>query len=355
MNLLPSELELGQLLLFLAQLVAVVAILWGASWILLRRSSLGSEGRFPRQLLMVSLSGMAIVYLILVAPVAEATRGQLLQLFGYLLTAMIALSSTTFVSNAMAGLMLRAVRNFKPGEFVRVGDQFGRVSERGLFHTEIQIENRNLTTLPNLYLISQPVEVVRSSGTIVSATVSLGYDLPRTKVEDRLLHAATETGLEEPFVRVLELGDFSVTYRISGMLTDVKRILTARSGLRKQILDSLHDAGMEIMSPNFMVQRRPDGDDRMIPEASYERWRPSEGEPIEERVFDKAERAETLEHLAEEKERLTLERKSYEEERKAATDEARRTQLERAISYVDVRLENIAAKVARVEKEVEGD
>ena len=42
-------------------------------------------------------------------------------------TATVALSSTTFVANTMAGLMLRLVRNFRPGEFVRVGDHFGSV------------------------------------------------------------------------------------------------------------------------------------------------------------------------------------------------------------------------------------
>ena len=44
------------------------------------------------------------------------------------------LSSTTFIGNIMAGLMLRVVRSFRPGDFVHVGDYFGRVSEQSLFH-----------------------------------------------------------------------------------------------------------------------------------------------------------------------------------------------------------------------------
>ncbi len=79
----------------------------------------------------------------------------------------------------MAGLMLQAVRHIRPGVFLRVGDHFGRVSEQGILHTEIQAEERNLTTLPNLYLVSNPVTVVRSSGTIISASESLAYDIPR--------------------------------------------------------------------------------------------------------------------------------------------------------------------------------
>ena len=45
----------------------------------------------------------------------------------------------------------------------------GRVSELGLLRTEIQTERRNLTTFPNLYLVTNPVTVVRSSGTFISS------------------------------------------------------------------------------------------------------------------------------------------------------------------------------------------
>ena len=52
-------------------------------------------------------------------------------------------------------------------------DHFGRVSERGLFHTEIQTQDRDLTMLPNLYLVTHPVTAIRSSGTIVSSIVTV--------------------------------------------------------------------------------------------------------------------------------------------------------------------------------------
>ena len=71
----------------------------------------------------------------------------MLQLYGIVLSATIALSSTTLVGNAMAGIMLRTLRNFSPGDYVHVGDYFGRISEMDLLHTEIQTEERDLTTL----------------------------------------------------------------------------------------------------------------------------------------------------------------------------------------------------------------
>ena len=115
----------------------------------------------------------------------------------------------------------------------------------------IQNEFRDLVTIPNLYLTTHPVTTTRSSGTIVSATVSLGYDVSRTKIEELLLVAAGNTGLQDPFVQILDLGDFSVTYRISGLLTNVKRLLSARTRLRAAMLTALHEAGVEIVSPTF--------------------------------------------------------------------------------------------------------
>ena len=282
----------------------LLAVIAGSlvAWTLARRMLVprfggGSEGRIGSQLLLVALVGAANVAVLLVLPVSESTRGQLLSLFGLLVTAVIGLASTTFVANAMGGLMLRAVGNFRTGDFVRVADQFGRVTERGLFHTEIQTEDRDLTTFPNLVLVTQPVTVVRASGTIVSAELSLGYDVPHGTAEPLLLRAAGDAGLADPFVYVTELGDFAVTYRVAGFLAEAKTLLSVRSRLREQILDVLHGAGVEIASPTIMDQRRI-GDRPILPsrEGPVIAAAPSQTSP-EALVFDKADHAEQLEGL----------------------------------------------------------
>ena len=208
-------------------------------WLLLRRRpQLTGEGQVAGQVILLVLTALGVIAIVLVMPVAGELKGQLLTLLGLALTLVIALSSTTFAANAMAGFMLRTEKSFRPGDFIRVGDHIGRVTERGLFHTEIQTEDRDLTTLPNMYLVSNPVTVVRSSGTIVSARVSLGYEVARSRVEPLLKTAAERADLEEPFVQVTTLGDYSVTYRVAGFLPQVKHLLTARSRLRKRILDT---------------------------------------------------------------------------------------------------------------------
>ena len=264
--------------------------------ITMRRQVPTSGSRIAQQLVIAALGGIMLIMVILQLPIGETERGQLLSLLGILVTAAIALSSTTLIGNAMAGLMLRSIRNFRPGDFLVVDDHRGRVSVLGLLRTEIQTERRNLTTLPNLYLVTNPVTVVRPSGTFISATVSLGYDVPREQITRCLEEAAENAGLTEPFVFVLELGDFSITYQAAGFLEEVKYLISAESKLRECMLDALHRGGIEIVSPTFMNQRQLAVERLFIPKVgATTESKPvtADESPPEERMFDKAEQAES--------------------------------------------------------------
>lgn len=312
------------------------ALLIGALLITgLRRMPVGREdsghptaGRFRRQLAML-LAGIAgVIAVILTLPVSDELRSQLLSLFGLLITAMIALSSTTLVANTMAGLMLRSLGNFRAGDFIRVAEHFGRVTERGLLHTEIQTEDRDLITLPNLYLITQPVRVVLATGTLVSCELSLGYDVPRARISELLQQAAVDAELDEPFVHITELGDYSVGYRVSGFLEDVRRLVSVRSNLRARVLDSLHGGGIEIVSPAFMNQRQLDPAQRIIPENAPVAP-DGEATHAEGIMFDKAETAQRIAELREQRARLAREIEALKAGTGGAEEmEARRRSLE---------------------------
>jgi small-conductance mechanosensitive channel len=293
-----SALENG--LPMIAAFLFFTALILAFRFIHNRRYSGANSHPVRRQLMTLLLTFIGLLAILVVSPISDSTRGQLLSLIGILLSAAIALSSTTFVGNAMAGFMLRIVRSFRPGDFIRVGDNFGRVTERGLFHIEIQTEDSDLMTLPNLYLITNPVKVVRSDETIVSAEISLGYDIRHDEVESLLTDAAKASGLENPFVYIMNLGDFSVTYRISGLLKDVSHILTTRSNLRQKMLDHLHRARVEIVSPTFMNTRNVTERPPFIPDRYHKSSalsdEPGKSTP-EEVVFKKAEEADSLEKL----------------------------------------------------------
>ncbi len=324
----------------LATTIVVLAV--ARRVIIVRRRVLREAGTTVREFVMLVLTAIAATSLILALPIGETTRGEILSLIGLAVTATIALSSTTFIGNAMAGLMLRALNNFRAGDFLKVGEYFGRVSEQGFLHTEIQTEERDLTTLPNLYLATNPVTVVRSSGTIVSATVSLGYDVPRRRIEALLKRAAERAELAEPFVYVLELGDFAVTYRVAGFLGEVKQLITARSRLRAMMLDELHDGGVEIVSPTFMNQRRIPDDRRFVPPVEPERAATRAAGPDdipEALMFDKAEEAESIEQARHQVSRVAAEIAATRKARDAAPADQR--------AHFDARLEILEAQRVR--------
>lgn len=257
---------------------------------------------YRRQLIQLGAILLSLLVIILLLPVSDTLTGQLLSLFGIIVSATIALSSTTLVGNVMAGLMLRMVNNIKPGDYVNVGDYFGRVSEMDLLHTEIQTEERDLTTLPNLFMVQNPVRVMQNSGTVLSVEVGLGYDVSRNRIEKLLLAAAAATGLEKPFVQITSLGDFAVTYKVSGLLTEVNKLIGKRRELRGHTVDQLHNDGIEIASPTIMSQRVFDKSDQFVPPVSVSTERSDPLSSPDSLVFDKAAKAESVSKL---KEKLT--------------------------------------------------
>lgn len=298
-NLLENAVAVGiSLLPFVVLLITLILVLFVLHKALLGNKSLSLSQKFPRQLILLLVYIVSMVLLVVSLPIDSSIRNQVLALIGVLLSGVIAFSSTSIVSNVMAGIVIRITQPFRTGDFVRVSTHFGRVTQKGLFDTEMQTEQRDLIHLTNSYLLTQPIEVVRSSGTVISVNLSLGYDLHHSRIEKLLIQAAEKVELNEPFVQIIELGDFSISYRVSGLLTEVKSMITARSRLMASVLDTLHDDNIEIVSPSYVNQRRLDDLPAVIAKGTTKPPAPDESNP-EDMIFDKAEEAEGREKQVE--------------------------------------------------------
>jgi len=347
--------KLIEIVLNLLPMTLVIVVGVGVLGFLNRRMDrksleLAGEGTFSRQMVLTFLALIFVVAILVTAPLEGATRGNLISLFGIAITGVIALSSTTLASNAMAGLMLRAVRNFKRGDYIRCGDFLGRVTERGLFHTEIQNERSDLITLPNLHLATNPVTVIRPTGTFISATLSLGYDLQHDEIERLLIEAAGRAGLVEAFVRIRSLGDFSVTYEVSGQLDDTKKFLSSKSALHRAVLDTLHRAGVEIVSPTFMNQRQVKEGRVFVPEVKATADPTREKSP-DSLVFDKADQVEKVEDLRARLAALDGEISDLEAQAKAA-EPADAEKIKETVTLRQRVRERLVDRIAELEKNV---
>jgi small-conductance mechanosensitive channel len=237
----------------------VLIILLGInSWIFKKIKSTTSNGNITKGAISFFLVLIGVLAFILVLPIDKSLKGQIIGFLGIIISAGIALSSTTVLGNMIAGIMNNSMNRFRNGDMIKIGDFHGRVIRKSIFHTEIQLEDSNFITIPNLYIANNPVKLIRKTNTVISTSVSLGYDISREKIEKVLEDAANETGLSDPYVYITNLGDFSVVYKIHGFLEDSSKYFSTTSLLNAKVMDKLHAEKIEIVSPTFMNQRRVD-------------------------------------------------------------------------------------------------
>jgi small-conductance mechanosensitive channel len=246
------------------------------------RGALTLPGVYPETVAATRKLVLALVWLIALAasyPYIPGSSSEAFKGLSLLVGVMLSLGSTGLVSQAMSGLAVIYSRALTAGDVVRVGDVEGVVSEVGLLATKIVTIPGEEVTVPNSVLLAGSVRnftrLGRAEGPLVGTKVTIGYDAPWRQVHALLLGAAGATpGLKRepaPYVLQRALGDFYVEYelvaRLEGDPVERPRVLSA---LHEQVQDAFNAAGVQIMSPHFVLQ--PDQPVLVPPE----RW---EGEP----------------------------------------------------------------------------
>jgi len=329
-------------------LVIIISLII-SKWVFQRIEQEKGKSTITRQVIYLIIILLGALALTISLPIEQTLKGQIIGLIGIVLSAAFAFSSTTLIGNALAGLMNANIKNFNLGDFIRIENNFGRVTKKGLFRAEIQTEDRNLTSLPNLYIANNPLKIIRESGTIISTTVSLGYDLNRSKIEKLLLEAANNTGLTEPFVFITNLGDFSVTYKINGLLTDIDKYFTVTSKLNANVMDHLHKGGIEIVSPNFMNQRQV-SDIQFIPKIT-KKSKPTQDEKLPEQlVFDKAIKADKIDDKVESLEKIDEEIKQL---KSASKDSKDKEEINNRIKRLEEQKEKLNTHIVEEKKKLD--
>lgn len=256
-----------------------------------------------------------------------------LAVVGIIISGGLALASTPLLSNLMAGAMLLFEETYRPGDILQFDDNLGRVTQVRLLYTELQTEDRDLMRVPSFHIVSRPVKVVHAEGTIIACKVSLGYDVSRAEIERVLEMAALAAELHDPRVQITELGDHSVTYRVAGVLEEVSAMVTARSNLRKMVVDMLHGAGIEIVSPVYQNQRRLGEEAAVIPgDISPETL--SLATAADHIFFPDAERASKLIHLTDRLEQTKHEIDKLKGQHRESPSEKLAMHIERKQRYV---------------------
>lgn len=185
------------------------------------------------------------------------------------------LASAGLVNQWISGVVVLYSRSFRIGDYVKVGEVEGYVTEMGPLATKLHTIRREEITVPNAVMTSDKLinysRLGDEQGALLSVSIAIGYDVPWRRVEALLLQAAAETeGVRrDPDPRVFrwELSDFSVLYQLHVRLVNAEHRATVRSALNSNILDSFMAAQVQIMTPHFEGQP----DKPVVPDPSVER------------------------------------------------------------------------------------
>ena len=104
------------------------------------------------------------------------------------------------------------------------------------------------------------------------------YDVPWRKVNQLLIDAALNTpGVVDdprPFVLETSLEDWYPVYQINAYIRDANQMSQIYSDLYQNIQDRFNEAGIEIMSPHYMVVR--DGNATTMPKDDLSKSNPAD-------------------------------------------------------------------------------
>ena len=186
----------------------------------------------------------------------------------------LSLGSSGIMNQLTSGTMLTYSRAVRLGDFVRIGDVEGTVTQLGALSTKVRNARNEEITIPNSVVVSQAAtnfsRHAETDGVFVPTAVTIGYDVPWRQIEALLLLAAERTkGVRrEPPPKVLQtaLCDFYVQYTLLVCPEQPNRRIATLAALHANIQDAFNEYGVQIMSPNYEAD--PEGR-KIVPRAQW--------------------------------------------------------------------------------------
>ena len=201
---------------------------------------------------------LAMAYPYLPGAGTEAFKG-----LSVLIGLMVSLGGASVIGQAFSGLILMYSRIFRRGDYVRIGDNEGTVTEVGMFATRIRTGLGEEISISNAAVLATTTKnysrAVPGTGYVLDTVVTIGYATPWRQVEAMLKEAARRTDdiarQPEPVVRQTALSDYYVEYRLIAYSPAERPVIRAEilHRLHGHIQDVFNEYGVQIMSPHYMM------------------------------------------------------------------------------------------------------
>lgn len=201
-----------------------------------------------------------------------------IELFGLLaslavFSLIIGLAMQQTLGNIVNSFMLALDQPFEVGDRIEVEGYLGSVASVGILSTKILTHEENLVVIPNNSLVNSTViNHARGGGDGVGRRISLvqdigvGYGEDIDHVKYTILKLMRECPYiitkPEPRVLLIELGDYSKTFRMFGWVEDYSDEYVARDWLLKNVDEVFDVEGIEIPYPKS-VELKESGDEKV--------------------------------------------------------------------------------------------
>jgi len=225
---------------------------------------------------LIIILGAVVAYPYIPGSGSEAFKG-----ITILAGVLFSVGSSSLISNIIAGYTMTYRRAFKVGDRVKIGNNFGEVTEIRLLVTHLRSLKNEEIVIPNSTILNGEIvnysSMAGKHGLILHTTVGIGYEAPWRQVEAMLLMAAERTdGLQRRgrhFVLQTGLGDFGINYELNVFCSKEDKMAQIYSDLHRNIQDVFNEYKVAIMTPHYTGDTE---EQKVVPK---EQWYASPAKP----------------------------------------------------------------------------
>jgi small-conductance mechanosensitive channel len=163
------------------------------------------------------------------------------------LALLVGVAATSNLRNGFSGVLLMAFKPFDEGDRVKICD--GLVCDivrLGIIFTRVKTIRGEIVDIPNNEIMEKPIyNFTKSDEYALSATILVPVDIKRSRVEELLIKAATETkGIlsnKKPEVFAIGLEEESVVYELLAYTSTPQEVKKIKSNLVFSILSTFQE------------------------------------------------------------------------------------------------------------------
>jgi small conductance mechanosensitive channel len=290
-------LEPNHALEYLISLAALLLLAWGVSWLLsrlMRRSNwvMGKLGRkvdetiirYAIQVKNVLIFSAAVLYWSSYIPGLNKVLNTVLAGAG--ITALVfGFAAKSTLANLVAGLSLAIYRPIRIGDKVSLENDYGTVEDITLRHTIVRTWENKRLVIPNEKLDNMTVtnHSIIEPRILCRVEMGVSYDTDIDLARRLILEEAArcphkmddELAPEPPYVRVIDLADFSIVLRTYVWTENMDHSWQTRFWLLEMVKKRFDAEGVEIPFPYRTLVYKKD-----LPPARREAKPPEGGDPI---------------------------------------------------------------------------